>query len=112
MRRSISDHYLSVLQNEPVTDVVFFNLHMGLNVHAQGGWGGGGAPVNILIRRTAHCVHVIPANDTKRSVFGHRTFRRLPRGSNPVPLAPEASVLTKQLPCFTILLINTSDFDN
>ena len=31
---------------------------------AQGG-GGGGALVNVPIRRTTHCLHVIPANDTR-----------------------------------------------
>ena len=41
------------------------------------------------------CVHVIPGNDMKRSVFGHQPFPRLPWGSN-LSLAPEAeaSVLT------------------
>ena len=34
--------------------------------------------VNVPIRRTARCVHIIPANDTKRNVLGHQTFPRLP----------------------------------
>ena len=50
------------------------------------------------IRRTAHCFHVIPANDTKESVFGHQIFPRAPRGSNPEPLAPAASAFTTELP--------------
>ena len=33
-----------------------------------------GPPVNIPIRRTAHCSHVIPANDMKGSVFAHQIF--------------------------------------
>ena len=34
---------------------------------------------------------VIPANDTRESLFGHRNFPRRERGSNLGPLAPEAS---------------------
>ena len=30
-------------------------------------------------------------------MFGHKTFPRLPRGSNSIPLAPEASALTTEL---------------
>ena len=50
-----------------------------MNVPAQG------TSVNVPIRRTAHCVHVIPANDTEKrlawsdiKLFGPR----LPRGTN------------------------------
>ena len=50
-----------------------------------------------------HSVNVIPANNMKRSVFGHQTFPRLPQGSNPVPLAPEASTLTTKLPRFIFI---------
>ena len=51
------------------------------------------------MQQTVHFVRVITANDTKRSVFGHQTFPRLPRGSSLVPLAPETSALTTELPC-------------
>ena len=65
--------------------VGFFNLHRGwLSLHR-------GHPVNVLIRRTMHLSSVIPANDTRESVFGHRNFSRHERESNLGPLAPEAS---------------------
>ena len=38
-----------------------------------------------------HLSSVIPANDTRESVFGHRNFSRRERESNLGPLAPEAS---------------------
>ena len=44
--------------------------------------------------------HVIPANDTKGSVFGPTSFPRRRRGSNPGPPAQEASALTTRLPRF------------
>ena len=47
--------------------------------------------------RMAHCFHVIPANDTKGSVFGPQNFPHRRRGLNPGPLAPEASALTTEL---------------
>ena len=40
---------------------------------------------------------VIPANDTRKSVFGHQNFPRCEPGSNLGPLAPEASVVTTEL---------------
>ena len=40
-----------------------------------------------------HLSSVIPANDTRESVFGHRNFSRRERESNLGPLAPEASAL-------------------
>ena len=46
--------------------------------------------------------YVIPANDTKRSVFGPTNFPRRRRGSNPGPLAQEASALTTRLPRFLV----------
>ena len=45
--------------HEDRTCVGVFNLHRG------------GPPVNVSIRRTSHCTHVIPANYTKESVLGH-----------------------------------------
>ena len=46
--------------------VGFFNLHMGwLSLHR-------GPPVNVPIRRTVHLSSVIPANDIKESIVGHR----------------------------------------
>ena len=36
--------------------------------------------------------HVIPANDTKGSVFGPTIFPRRRQGSNPGPLAQEANL--------------------
>ena len=57
-----------------------------------------GTPVNVPIGRTAHCFHLIPANDIKDSMFGHRKLPRLSLGSIPVPLALEASALTTELP--------------
>ena len=65
--------------------VGFFSLHRGwLSLHR-------GHPVNVPIRRTMHLSSVIPANDTRESVFGHRNFSRRERESNLGPLAPEAS---------------------
>ena len=65
--------------------VGFFNLHRGwLSLHR-------GHPVNIPIRRTMHLSSVIPANDTRESVFGHQNFSRREWESNLGPLAPEAS---------------------
>ena len=65
--------------------VGFFYLHRGwLSLHR-------GHPVNVPIRRTMHLSSVIPANDTRESVFGHRNFSRRERESNLGPLAPEAS---------------------
>ena len=50
--------------------VGFFNLHKGwLFLHR-------GHPVNIPIRRTMHLSSVIPANDTRESMFGHPNFPR------------------------------------
>ena len=48
-------------------------------------------------RKDGALVHVIPANGTKRSVFGPPNFPRCRRGSYPGPLAPEASALTTEL---------------
>ena len=42
---------------------------------------------------------VIPANDTRESVFGLRNFPHPKLGSNLGPLAPEASALTTELQC-------------
>ena len=65
--------------------VGFFNLHRGwLSLHR-------GHPVNVPSRRTMHLSSVIPANDTRESVFGHRNFSCRERESNLGPLAPEAS---------------------
>ena len=47
-----------------------------------------------------HLSSVIPANDTRESVFGLRNFPRHERGSNLRPLAPEASALITELPRF------------
>ena len=44
--------------------------------------------------------HVISANDTKGSVFGPTNVPRRRQGSNPGPLAQEASALTTRLPRF------------
>ena len=46
--------------------------------------------------------HVIPANDTKGSVSGPTKFPRRRQGSNPGPLAQEASALTTLLPRFLV----------
>ena len=56
--------------------VGFFNLHKGwLSLHR-------GHKVNVLIRRTMDLSSVIPANDTRESVFGHRNFPRRKQGSH------------------------------
>ena len=71
--------------------VWFFNLHMvWLSLHR-------GSPVNITIRRTAHCFHFMPANYMQESMFGQPKFPRLSLVSIPVPLALEASALTIEL---------------
>ena len=61
----------SGLQDESLLITVgFFNMHKGcLSPHR-------GHPVNVPIRRTAHLSSVIPANDTKESVFEHQNFPR------------------------------------
>ena len=59
-----------------------------------------GHPVNFPIQRTAHCIHVMPANDTNESMFGHRKFPCISLGSIKVPLALEASALTTEIPRF------------
>ena len=48
-------------------------------------------PVNVPIQRTVHLSIVIPANDTRKRVFGLRNFPCCERGSNLGPLPPEAS---------------------
>ena len=66
----------------------FFYLHKGwLSLHK-------GHPVNVPIRRTMHLSSVIPANDTRESVFGHRSFPRRERRSN------RGKCLTTELPRF------------
>ena len=56
-----------------------------------------GHSVNVPNQRTAHLFSVIPANDTKESMFKHWNFS----GNLGVePLAPEASVLATELPRF------------
>ena len=60
-----------------------------------------GSPVNVQIRKMAHCFHDMPTNNTKGSPFGHRKFLCLSLRLIPEPLAPEASVLT-ELPHFNL----------
>ena len=55
---------------------------------------------NVPFQRTMHLSSVIPANDTRESVFGLRNFPRRKWGSNLGPLAPEASALTTELPLY------------
>ena len=57
------------------TTVGVFNLRMG---------GGGGAPVNVPIRRTEHLSSVIPANDTKENMVGHRNISSPAAGIKPM----------------------------
>ena len=69
----------------------FFNKH-----------GGGadspctGPQVNVPIQRTAHLfsTSVIPANDTKESMFGHKNVSSPAAGIKPDILASEASMCT------------------
>ena len=56
-----------------------------------------------------HLSSVIPANDTRESVFGLRNFPRRERGSNLGPLAPEASALTTELPRLSSFNKNIGD---
>ena len=42
-----------------------------------------GPHVKVLIERTAGCAHVIPENDTKGSMFRHKTFSLPPAGIKP-----------------------------
>ena len=51
-----------------------------------------GPPVNVPIQRTAHLFSVIPANDTKESMFGHQNVSSPAAGIKPDNLAPEASM--------------------
>ena len=59
-----------------------------------------------------HLSSVIPANDTRESVFGLQNFPRRERGSNLGPLAPEASALTTELPRFQLLDKTGGGFDH
>ena len=89
------------LQNEhgDRTGVGIFNLHMGwLSLHR-------GPLVDVPIRTMTHCVHVTPANDMKSRVFGPPNFPRSRGGSNPGPLAPEASAMTTGLLRFYCLFV-------
>ena len=52
-----------------------------------------------------HLSSVIPANDTRESVFGLQNFPSCEQGSNLGPPAPEASVLTTELPLLSRLEI-------
>ena len=93
LRRSFSYHYLRsslyiiFLFTESLlfTDVGFFTLQRDECPCT------GCPPFDVPIRRTEHYAHVCLANDINGSGFGHQTFPRLLWGSNPVPLAPEAS---------------------
>ena len=51
-----------------------------------------GPPVNVHISRTAHLFSVIPASDTKESMFGHQNVSLPAVGIKPDNLAPEASM--------------------
>ena len=48
-------------------------------------------PIHLTSRSEGHLSSVIPANDTRGSVSGHRNFLHRERGSSLGPLAPEAS---------------------
>ena len=53
-----------------------------------------GPPVNVPIQRTVHLFRVIPANDTKESMFGHQNVSSPGAGIKPHNLAAEASMCT------------------
>ena len=57
----------------------------------------------MLVQRTAHLSSVIPANDTRESLFGHRNVLRREQGKNLEPLTPEANALTTELPCLPVI---------
>ena len=60
--------------------------------------------ITVPIRRTAHLLSsIIPDNDTREIVFGHRNYPPRERGLNLGPLAPEASALTTGLPRFLMV---------
>ena len=61
-----------------------------------------GPSVNVPIQRTAHLFNVIPANDTKKSMFGHQNVSLPAAGVKPDNLASEA--LTTRLPCFSVFI--------
>ena len=48
-----------------------------------------GHPLNVPIRRRMHLSSVIPANDTRESMFGHQNFPPNEQGSDLGSLAPE-----------------------
>ena len=78
--------YCTVLQDESCKSTVgFFNQQRGDSPCT-------GSPVNIPIQRTAHFFNVIPANDTKESMFGHQNVSSPAAGIKPDNLAPEASM--------------------
>ena len=64
-----------------------------MNLPAQG------SPVNVPIRRTAHLSSVIPANDTKESIVGHRNFFSPAAGIEPMTSSTKGalSALTTEL---------------
>ena len=51
-----------------------------------------GPPVNVPIQRTAHLFSVIPANDIRESMFGHKNVSSPTAGINRDTPAPEASI--------------------
>ena len=64
-----------------------------------------GPPVNDPIQRTAHLFSVIPATDTKESMFRHQNVSSPATEIKPDILAPEASIaLTTRLPCFSVFV--------
>ena len=74
-------------------------------MHEQESVRGEGPPVNVTIRRTGHCIHVIPANDTKGKRVRTPNFPCRRWGSNPGTLSPDA--LNTQLQRF----LHTSYFE-
>ena len=78
--------YTPVLQNESCKTTEGFLNSTGGDSPCTG------PPVNVSIQRTAHLFSVIPANDTKESMFGHQNFSSPAVGIKPYNLAPKASM--------------------
>ena len=67
-----------------------------------------GHPVNVPIRRMMHLSSVIPANDTRESVFGNQNFPRRERGSNLGPFKDYYEFI-KQESTLKFNILNKSD---
>ena len=108
--RPISNHW--ELPNGSLTCTVggggggWFSLHSG----GEGGWGGSSS--DVPIRRTAHCFHVMPANDTKESVLGHRNTLDYAYWIDPDTASCRGKCSTTELPVTSVVFRRSSSEKN